>query len=96
MTSDHRNPAETLDCRKANLRHATKSQQQHNQRLRTSNTSGHKGVQWNKSSGNWSVEIYIQGKRITLGRFPKNQLDRAAQAYKDAAVKFHGEFANFG
>lgn len=40
----------------------------------------------------WQANIRINGKNINLGTF-KNEID-AAQAYNNAAIKYHGEFAN--
>ena len=78
------------DNRWANLRSATKSQNMHNSRRRTNNTSGAKGVSWDKEVGKWMAYITVQRKRYNLGRF-KNIAD-AAEAYRAASQKLHGDF----
>jgi hypothetical protein len=90
---DHRN-GNPLENRKAFLRVATDSQNQYNRGIPSHNTSGHKGVSWHKPKEKWLARIRHEGKRIHLGYF--TDIEEAAQAYKEAAVKYHKEFANFG
>ena len=78
-----------LNCRRYNLRKATKAQNQHNQKLHIRNKSGFKGVRWQEPS--WLSYIRYQGKQLHLGSF-SNILD-AARAYNEAAKKYFGEFA---
>jgi hypothetical protein len=90
FTVDHAD-RNSLNNQLSNLRLATRSQQGHNQRLRSTNTSGYRGVTWDKQMGKWQARIMVNGKRIHLGFYadPKE----AALAY-DAAAKIHyGEFA---
>jgi hypothetical protein len=56
LTADHidRN---TLNNLRSNLREATASQQSYNQGLRVDNTSGYKGVSWNKRVKRWIVHV---------------------------------------
>jgi hypothetical protein len=58
-----------LDCRRANLRTANRSQQAHNCPLRVTNLSGHQGVSWDASRNKWRAVIQIEGRYIALGRF---------------------------
>lgn len=51
-------------------------------KLARNNTSGHKGVFWNKSKGKWIAQIFFQGKRIYLGIF--SDIQDAIQARKEA------------
>lgn len=87
---DHKN-GNGLDNRKENLRIATSSQNQANSQKRIDNTSGYKGVTWNKRNKKWQAEIKYNQQHFYLGLF-KNK-DKAAQAYNEMALKFHGEFA---
>lgn len=87
---DHRN-RDRLDCRKLNLRRCTAFQNNCN---KTGRGSWPKGVhlvdpcRLNK----WRAVIKIGGgKRIHLGVFPT--IESAANAYNEAAIKYHGEFA---
>ena len=66
---DHRNTIRT-DNRWCNLRDATKSINQQNQRKpHPNNTSGFLGVSWEALRGKWRVQIKINSKVFTLGRF---------------------------
>lgn len=89
---DHYNGVK-LDNRKANLRIATKSQNQMNTFIPKRNTSGFKGVSWDKSNNKWLASICINGKSKTLGRF--TDLDKAAFVYKNAADYYFGEYARY-
>jgi hypothetical protein len=90
---DHRKGAK-LDNRKDLLRVATPAQNNKNSKMRANNTSGHKGVCWDQRAKKWKASISHEGKTINLGRF--TILEAAAQAYREAALKYHKEFANFG
>ena len=61
MEVDHIN-CDGLDNRRLNLRLATKAQNQHNQRLSCANTSGLKGVTWNKRGEKWQAQIMLNGQ----------------------------------
>lgn len=80
-----------LDNRRCNLRITDKKGNQRNQGLRVDNSSGYKGVYWDKSSQKWKAQITVDHKRISLGYHPTKE--DAAKAYNDAASKLHGEFA---
>jgi len=80
-----------LNNRKANLRICTHTQNARNAGIGKNNTSGYKGVCWNKRKSKWMVEIMADRKRFFLGYF-KNKLD-AAKAYNAGAIKYHGKFA---
>tara|TARA_R110000737_G_scaffold98933_1_gene133004 strand:+ start:140 stop:619 length:480 start_codon:yes stop_codon:yes gene_type:complete len=82
------------DNRIVNIRNATCSQNQINRAIQSSNTSGIKGVSWNKGAKKWKVQIRIYGKKVYLGYF--SDKDEAGEAYRKAADKHHGEFANYG
>ncbi len=86
--ADHKN-RDSLDNRRNNLRKATHSQNSSNQGISSDNTSGFKGVRWNK--GRWQAYITHKGIFINLGRFDSKQ--EAALVYDYAARKLHGEFA---
>lgn len=74
-----------------NLRHATRSQNAINQKIRIDNTYGIKGVIWQKLRNNWMARIHVNCKHIYLGRY-KNFFD-ACCARKSAENKYHGEFS---
>lgn len=73
-----------------NLRHATRSQNNCNTTKRTTNTSGFKGVTFDKNENKWVAQISINKKHKMLGRFATRELAHAA--YCVASTKLHGEF----
>lgn len=87
---DHIN-GDKLDNRKQNLRTVNKSQNAMNSKKPRNNTSGVKGVYWDKRSEKWEASIQINMKKNCLGYF-KNKED-AIQARKKAEIKFFGEYA---
>ena len=89
MQVDHRS-GDGLDCRRANMRQATNSQNQHNQRLKCTNTSGLKGVSWDMGSQKWRAKIKIDGKQIYLGLFTSPESAHAA--YAEASSRLHGDY----
>lgn len=80
-----------LNNRKSNLRFATASQNQANTHLRVDNTSGFKGVSWDKSLNRWRVSIRKRGSKRYVGVF--TDPIAAAHAYDEAALEYFGEFA---
>ena len=75
----------------ANLRLASKTQNQMNQRLRKDSSSGLKGVTFHKKAGKWCAQITAFGRRNYLGLF--STPEEAHAAYCEAAARLHGEFA---
>ena len=88
---DHIN-GDPLDNRRANLRLCTRSQNNANTRLSSTNTSGFKGVSWFKRTGRWRAMISLENCQLGLGYY--DDLIDAAHAYDGAARYFFGEFAN--
>jgi len=88
---DHVN-RDTADNRIANLRLATRSQQNHNVKKKKNNTSGFTGVDWHPKTKKWRASIYF-GRRISLGLF--NNIDDAALAYRQASLRYAKEFSVF-
>ena len=80
----------TLDNRKEMLRICTSQENQCSQKVNTKNTSGVKGVYWDKSRCKWMAAIKYDGKFILLGRFDDKKL--AIKAREDAANKYFKEF----
>ena len=86
---DHRS-GDGLDCRRVNMRLATRSQNGCNQRLSRANTSGFKGVSWDSRNLKWLAPIAVGGKRICLGRFITPESAHAA--YSEASARLHGDY----
>lgn len=83
-----------LDNRRSNLRLATASQNRCNTGLRSNNTSGIKGVTWDKYNRKWRAQIRWLGKVQYLGCYADKA--EAQAAYAVASEKFHGEFRRTG
>lgn len=83
---DHINQIKT-DNRIANLRVATRSQNEQNKSLRADNTSGYRGVCWSKKECRWKARIQLDGKRQSLGLF--DTPEAAYAVYLEAAAKLH-------
>jgi len=77
-----------------NLRAATRKQNQYNAALRTSNTSGVKGVYWYKQTSKWAAQCKVNGKLFPLGYF--TDMHDAANAVAAFRELHHGEYANHG
>lgn len=88
---DHRDH-DGLNCRKLNLRECDKSQNAANGRMRSTNTSGYKGVSFYPQSGKWRAIICLHYKNISLGLHVE-KID-AARAYDQKAIELFGEFAH--
>ena len=90
IKGDHKNH-DTLDCRRENLRCATHTQNcTHKKGLSKHNTSGFRGVNFDKSENKWRARIKVNGKRICLGRFTDKS--DAVSAYAKANRNHFGEF----
>lgn len=74
-----------------NLRMCNHSQNAMNRKRSKNNSSGFKGVSWNKNDKKWKSSIKINQHNIGLGNFI-NIID-AANAYNEATQKYFGEFA---
>lgn len=93
---DHVNGVKT-DNRLSNLRPATHRQNKQNIGRQRNNSSGFKGVYLHTLSKpenpRWVARIKAGKKYRHLGCF--STAEEAAEAYRRAAEKLHGEFANF-
>lgn len=87
---DHIN-GNKLDNRKNNLRLCNNFENNVHRGLRKNNTSGYKGVIWNKQRRKWAAIIRTGSKRLWVC-FSDDPIE-AAKAYNEAAKKYHGEFA---
>jgi len=87
---DHKN-RDTMDNRFDNLRDSTDSQNGYNKKIPENNTTGFKGVCYDKSRDKYIVYITADKKRHFIGRFDTPQ--DAHAAYCEAAKRLHGDFA---
>lgn len=79
------------DNRKENLRVVNQQQNIFNNSIRADNTSGFKGVSFNKKAKKYQATIVLNGKSNYLGLF-KTALE-AAKAYNQKAIELFGEYA---
>lgn len=69
-----------------NLRLATRSQNMLNKKIISSNTSGYRGVNFNKAANKWQARIFVNKKPVLLGHFI--EVLEAAKAYDNAVKEF--------
>ena len=81
-----------LDNRIENLRVANHFENQHNKSIPKNNTSGIKGVTWNKRAKKWYVQLMFNKKQMYFGLY--EDLELAELVIKEARKKYHGEFAS--
>jgi len=74
-----------------NLRACTATENKRNVGPQKRNTSGYKGVSWNKRDSVWQAGIRINGRSKNIGTFKCKH--EAARAYNKAAGIHHKEFA---
>lgn len=85
---DHIN-GDILDNRKSNLRECAHNQNHQNLGLDGQNTSGYRGVCWDKNRNKWKASCTIKGHLYNLGRYD-NILDAAkvAKEFRDLNMPF--------
>lgn len=90
------------------LREVTRAVNAQNKNLSKKNTSGYKGVHWNKKLGRWSARVRIGGRSIYVGYYDDvHEAGKAAllgrmeryeepNAYdRELAIRFGLEYPNF-
>ncbi|ARP90310.1 hypothetical protein CAL14_08440 [Bordetella genomosp. 9] len=73
-----------------NLRTASPSQNSANSPMRRHNSTGFKGVTLNRKVGKYRARITVEHREHHLGFF--DTASQAYEAYRNASLKFHGEF----
>jgi hypothetical protein len=74
-----------------NLRAATHLENMRNAKLRKDNTSGIKGVCWNKTDKKWEVKFQLDGKTKHFGKY--FDIDVAKFVCETMRHKYHKDFA---
>jgi len=90
LVTDHID-GDGLNNKRSNLRICTYRQNFRNQKISKNNTTGIKGVVWNKQNKNWLARLTIDNKRIHLGSFKTKEL--AMQIRNKYAKKYYGKYA---
>lgn len=62
-----------------------------NKQIKKTNTSGYKGVSWNKVCSKWSSRIFVNKRALHLGSFLT--AEEAAKAYNNAIIDYSLEYA---
>lgn len=78
-----------LCVRPDHLRPVSNTQNLRAQGLRTNNTSGVRGVSWDKARGRWSAKVKIGGKLAWSQRY--DTLEEAAHGVAEARAKLYSE-----
>ena len=86
---DHEN-LDKLDNQKRNLRSCNKFQNSYNTKIRSHNSSGFKGVIFEKCIQRFRARIRFNKRTISLGCYPT--VEEAGEAYRIAVPLFHGKF----
>jgi|SRR4030095_7955285 hypothetical protein len=81
-----------LDNRRENLRLCTPAQSAQHKRMMVTNSSGYRGVNFNKEHKKYAAEIWVESRRVFLGYF--DTAEEASVAYRKAAVVLHKEFTH--
>ena len=75
-----------------NLRECTFSQNKCNTPKYKNNTSGEKGVSWDRSCGKWIAKVQYLKKSVHVGRYLK--FEDAKDAVRNKRNELHGKFTN--
>lgn len=78
-----------LNNQRDNLRIVTRSQNCMNKGSQSNNTSGRRGVSWDKASQKWRAGIKVNGEPIFLGHF--DSLEEASTCHEAAREKHFGQ-----
>jgi hypothetical protein len=92
-TLDHIN-GDTTDNRIENLRQANNAENLRNTKKPVHNTSGVKGVSWNKQKQKWIVSLWQEGKQKYFGAY--DDMSQAVSKIQSVREQMHGAFANNG
>jgi hypothetical protein len=77
-----------------NLREVTHNQNMHNRKINSNNTSGIKGVCFDKNTNKWRGQVAFNNKVHYVGIF--EDIDDAKNAVMKFREKMHKEYANHG
>jgi hypothetical protein len=79
-----------LNNKMENLRLATPKDNNGNVPILSTNTSGYRGVSWDKNKNAWACYLWNKNKKKHLGMFPTAEI--AAKVYDKHAKEYFGEY----
>lgn len=82
---------DTLDNTLENLDIVSQRENRWNTGKQRNNTSGMKGVHWNRQCGKWQARITYGGKKIYIGLF--DCVEEAGRAYDRKCLELRGDRA---
>jgi hypothetical protein len=91
ICTDHIDGNTLNNRRKTNLQICTMQQNLMKSKLYKNNSSGYRGVCWDKTHNKWVANVQYNYKSIRIGSFFKKE--EAALAYNVKAIELFGEFA---
>lgn len=77
-----------------NLRVVSLNENAWNSKIPVTNTSGVKGVAWNKEKRKWRAKIGHKRRTLHVGYF--NSIEEAEAALREFRENLHGDYANHG
>lgn len=78
-------------CEVTHLRVVTdRENSRHRVKMNRNNTSGYRGVSWNRAKGCWQAAIYPDGKVVRLGSSPAYELHVAGWRALNARLQHYG------
>jgi hypothetical protein len=86
FVTDHIN-RNKLDNRRENLRTVNKSENGINRLKQINNTSGYKGISWDRKASRWEAFIHLHRKKHFLGYF--KDIKDAIMARRQGELKYH-------
>jgi len=92
---DHIN-GDRQDNRIENLRASNNTLNSYNKGLSAQNTSGVKGVSWDKTKNKWHAQLNYNGKNRHMGYWKADEKHLAQEFIQLAREMTHGIFANHG
>jgi hypothetical protein len=90
---DHRD-LNRANNRFENLREASYCENSWNRPISSNNSSGVKGISFDKKNGVWRATFFYKGKKIDVGRF--DSIEKAKEQVQLRRSELHGQFANHG
>lgn len=91
ISVDHIN-GNTKDNRKYNLRIITNQNNTFNAKLSVGNTSGHKGISWDKRVQKYQAYIMVDYKKINLGYYI--DINEAIKVRQEAELRYFGNYSS--